>query len=385
MRKPLTGLGAEAARGLAGAGSPGNGPGGVGSARPLGPLPSGMENPPGRGGRCEAFCVLRLQCLAMSRLLTRRQWLAAGSAAIACASAGGLLAPAAQPGLVRERKFFAILSLGRIGFHADFPAAVQLASKHGFEGLDPDLDYLASRDESSLGRLLDDLRKRNLRLGAAGLPVEFRKDSALFSDALRKLPAAASALQRAGVGRVSTWILPCSNHLTYLQNFRQHADRLRQCALVLADHGQKLGLEYVSPRTLWRSQRHPFVHTLSEMKELVVAIGTDNVGIQLDSWHWFNAEETDNDLLSLRGEDVVTVDLNDAPAGLPLDQYQDGSRELPAATGVIPVKQFLDALLRIGYDGPIQAEPFNATLRAMPIERACATTSAAMTRAFRLM
>ena len=55
---------------------------------------------------------------------------------------------------------------------------------------------------------------------------------------------------------------------------------------------------------------------------------------QLDSWHWFNAEETEKDLLTLRGSGVLTVDLNDAPRGLSLDQYQDDQRELPAATGV---------------------------------------------------
>src|SRR5258708_35964636 len=65
---------------------------------------------------------------------------------------------------------------------------------------------------------------------------------------------------------------------------------------MLADHVQELGLEYVAPRTLLRRQRHIFIHTMSEMKELIVAIGTNNLGIQLDSWHWFNAEETDKDL-----------------------------------------------------------------------------------------
>ena len=214
--------------------------------------------------------------------------------------------------------------------------------------------------------------------------MEFRKDEATFNDALKKLPATANILQRAAVWRVSTWVLPCSDDLTYPQNFRQHAYRLRQCAQILADHGQKLGLEYVAPRTLWRSQRHPFVHTMSEMKELIVAIGTSNLGLQLDSWHWFNAEETDKDLLTLRGSDVLTVDLNDAPIGLSLDQYQDDHRELPAATGVIPVKDFLGALVQIDYAGPLQAEPFNAVLRAMPIDQACASASAAIRRAFSL-
>ncbi|HEX3741165.1 MAG TPA: sugar phosphate isomerase/epimerase family protein [Terriglobales bacterium] len=315
--------------------------------------------------------------------LSRREFLlAAGTAGMALASQ---FPGFANPTSAQDRKFYAILSLQRIGFHANFPDSVELAAKYGFEGLDPDADYLASLNDDALRRLLDDLQKRKLKFGAAGLPVEFRKDVETFSADLKKLPATAAVLQRAGISRVSTWIMPCSNDLTYLQNFRQHTERLRLCAQVLADHGQKLGLEYVAPRTLWRSQKHPFVHTMSEMKELMAAIGTDNLGIQLDSWHWFNAQETQQDILTLRGQDVITVDLNDAPTGLTLDQYKDGSRELPAATGVIPVKQFLDALMQIGYDGPIQAEPFNAALKAMPIDQACAKTSDSMKKAFGLI
>jgi len=319
----------------------------------------------------------------MHNEITRRQFLGAATTAGVALPASSLMT--AESEARAGRKFYAILSVGRLGFRASFPESVALASKHGFEGLDPDADYFASLGNDDFARLLEDLSVKKLRFGAAGLPVEFRKDAETFNNGLKKLPGAAAILQRAGIRRVSTWVMPCDDDLTYMQNFRQHACRLRECAQILSDHGQKLGLEYVAPRTLWRSRRHPFVHTLSEMKELIVAIGTDNLGIQLDSWHWFNAEETDKDLLTLRGADVLTVDLNDAPAGLSLDQYQDDHRELPAGTGVIPVKQFLDALAEIGYDGPIQAEPFNAALRAMPLDQACGEASAAMQRAFGMM
>src|ERR1700722_7010553 len=331
------------------------------------------------------FVDSRYNHSAMPIPMTRRQLLIAGTAGAAAGLALSATAKlAATTTSIPQRKFYPILSLGRLGLHATFLESVELATRYGFEGLDPDISYFASLSEDALHELLDDLQKRNLKFGAAGLPVEFRKDADTFNSDLKKLPAAAAVLQRAGIWRVSTWIMPCSNDLPYLQNFRQHAGRLRLCAQVLADHGQKLGLEYVSPRTLWRSQKHPFIHTLSEMKELLAAIGTDNLGIQLDSWHWFNAQETQQDLLTLRAQDVITVDLNDAPTGLTLDQYRDDSRELPAATGVIPVKQFLDALLQIGYDGPIQAEPFNAALRAMPLDQACAMASESMKKALRL-
>jgi sugar phosphate isomerase/epimerase len=313
--------------------------------------------------------------------LTRRSFITQTGAAATGLSAAGLL-----PGAVKAdsnpptRKFYTVLSLSRLGFHATFKQSVQLAHKYGFEGIDPDEKFFATLSEDDLNRLLDELATMKLRFGAAGLPVDFRAGEAAFNEGLKNLPTVARTLQRAGVPRVSTWVMPCSDSLTYLQNFRQHACRLRECAKILSDHGQRFGLEYVATRTLWRSERNPFIHTLSEMRELEVAIGTDNMGIQLDSWHWYNAQENAADIEVLRGRDVITVDLNDAPR-LPLDQLHDDHRELPAATGVIPVKEFLGALAAIGYDGPIQAEPFNARLRAMPLDQAVQATAAAIQKA----
>ena len=51
----------------------------------------------------------------------------------------------------------------------------------------------------------------------------------------------------------------------------------------------------------------------------------------------------------------MSVDLNDAPAGIPVDEQVDNKRELPAATGVIDVKAFLGCLKEIGYKGPVRA------------------------------
>ena len=82
------------------------------------------------------------------------------------------------------------------------------------------------------------------------------------------------------------------------------------------------------------------------MKELIAEIGRPNVGFVLDSWHWYTSGETRKDLLTLRGNQVVSVDLNDAPTGVPVDQQVDSKRELPAATGVIDVRNFLGALKR---------------------------------------
>ena len=63
----------------------------------------------------------------------------------------------------------------------------------------------------------------------------------------------------------------------------------------------------------------------------------------------------------------------------------DLKRKLPMVTGVIDVKTFLSALVEIGYDGPVRAEPFDAKLREMEDEAAVKKTSDAMHRAFALI
>ena len=124
---------------------------------------------------------------------------------------------------------------------------------------------------------------------------------------------------------------------------------------------------------------------MAETKDLIAEIGTGNVGLVLDSWHWWQAGDSVEDILSLKNEEIVSVDLNDAPAGVPKEQQMDGQRELPCATGVIDVAAFLKALQRIGYDGPVRAEPFNRALNELDNEAACGATIKAMRKAFELV
>jgi sugar phosphate isomerase/epimerase len=156
-------------------------------------------------------------------------------------------------------------------------------------------------------------------------------------------------------------------------------------ASVLGDRGLRFGLEYVGPKTSWSAAIYPFVHTMAEARELIAEIGKDNVGLVLDSWHWYTAHETEADLLKLSNKDIVACDLNDAPAGIPVDQQIDSKRDLPATTGVIDLKAFLGALQKIGYDGPVRAEPFKAELRQMPKEQALGLTAESMRKAFALI
>lgn len=308
--------------------------------------------------------------------MNRRQFLFNSVAA----SVGLGLAGVAADGSLR-RKFTLSLSPGSIGVGVSQREAIELAARHGFEAVEPYGGDLARLTATELEAMVALLREKRLVWGAAGMPVDFRGSDERFNEGLKQLATQAPAFQRAGVERVGTWLSPAHGSLTYRQNFDLHRRRLRAVAEVLRDHDLRLGLEYVGTISSRVRARHPFIHSLAETRELIAEIGTGNVGVVLDSWHWWQAGDTEDELLALRPEDVVAADLNDAPASVAKDQQQDGRRELPAATGVIPVAIFLRALAHIGFDGPVRAEPFNQALNNLDNEAACAATIGALRKA----
>jgi len=199
--------------------------------------------------------------------------------------------------------------------------------------------------------------------GGWGLPVQFRTTDEDFEAGLKSFPLQAKVAGELGAPWCCTWILPFSDELDYQTNFETHARRLRGAAEILRDHGCRLGLEFVGPWTMRQGKKYPFIADLAGMLHLAEAIGTGNVGLLLDCWHWYTSFGNVKDVLRLRGLDVVYVHVNDAPAGIPADEQIDSVRTLPGETGVIDIAGFLKALDLIGYDGPVVVEPFSQELR----------------------
>lgn len=285
----------------------------------------------------------------------------------------------------RERKFKMCLNAGTIGVDVNQLEVLKLAERYGFETMTVHLNEMTKMDATERTDFVAQMQEKGISWGSTNLPIEFRSDETTFKKGLDELPRKVAVLEQIGGTRMNTWIMPTHKSLTYLENFQQHQERLQEVANVLGHYDIRLGLEYVGPKTLMTRDRYAFIHTMKELKELLSAIDESNVGFVLDSFHWFTAEESVADLLTLDKEDIVTCDLNDAQAGLTAAQQIDNQRELPMASGVIDLKGFLGALTQIGYEGPIRAEPFNAKLDEMDNESAIQATKTALQKAFDLV
>ncbi len=316
--------------------------------------------------------------------VTRREFTKISTLALTGIAAG--VSVAARGSVSSNRiKMFKNLGCGHIGVKANQVQAIEYAAQFGFEGVNAHIHELEKVDESERQDLVDQMKQKEIRFGVSGLPVDFRKDESKFKDDMALLPQRAKILQSVGVNRISTWILSGHNELTYRENFERHRKRLKEAAKILNDHEIRLGLEFVGPRTFLNRFRFPFIHTQPEMMELAHAIGTGNVGLLLDAWHWHTSHGTLEEIKQLTNEDIVNVHVNDAPKGVSIDELIDNKRELPLATGVIDLKGFINVLAKMKYDGPVTCEPFNQELNQMDNEAALGKTINALNKLFGLI
>lgn len=274
---------------------------------------------------------------------------------------------------------FTNLSLGAIGVKASLVEGIKLAKSVGFEGLEVDIREVAKHvEEKGLEEVKRLFEEAGVRPGGWILPLDWRGEEAAYREGLAQLPRLAEVALSIDSRRVPTWVLPFSDERPFKENFNWHRDRFEPIARLLTEHGCSLGLEFIGPKTSRARHRYEFIYTLDGMLELCEAIGTGNVGLLLDSWHWYTSRGTVEDLRRLRSSQVVYVHINDAPKGVPVDEQIDNLRCLPGETGVIDLKGFLESLQAIGYDGPVTPEPFSQKLRGMPALEAVRVTRDAL-------
>ena len=277
------------------------------------------------------------------------------------------------------------LSPGTIGVRPrDLREAVAWAGRHGFGGVEVGAREVADLvEQEGAAAVRSVFAAAGVRPAGFGLPIDWRGATEAWRAGVEALPRLARAAAAIGATRCMTWILPGSDERPPEENRRFHVERLTPPARILADAGCRLGLEFLGPKTLRDGRTYPFIHTMREMLALGAEIGP-NVGLLLDSWHWYTSHATLDDVRTLRPEQVVYVHVNDAPAGVPVDEQIDNVRALPGETGVIDITGFLRALQAIGYDGPVVPEPFKQDLRALPSDEArLAVVSAAIDGIFR--
>ena len=277
---------------------------------------------------------------------------------------------------------FKSLMADMVGIDVQPVGTIELAKRYGFTGVDLRLDkHEAVVRETGADVLNNQIADAGLRTGYCSLlPGKISCEKPMWQAGLKRLPALAALAEALGYTRTYAVVLPFDDKLDYQAFFELHLKRLNEAAPVLADHGLSLALEYVSPLTRRAGHRHPFIYNLQGMRELCRASGHKNVGVMVDSFHWHCAGETVTDLESLGADEVFIVHVNDLIAGRPVNEQLVTERALPCETGVIDLAGFMKAMKRIGFTGPVTAEPTHPKWKQTDSTQAIEALTASMDR-----
>ena len=277
------------------------------------------------------------------------------------------------------------LNAGAIGIRAALPEAIEMAVAHGFGGGDFSISEVAALvKDTSVSAVKDLFERSGVTFGGWGMPVAFTDSDEKWQADLAALPAYAALAQSIGANRALTGVMPFSNTRAFDENYAFHVTRLKPAAEILQDYGIRLGIEFIAPKTLRDTGKYEFLYTLTDTLKLCAHLAP-NAGLLLDLWHWYTSHGTQEELDNLTNQQVVAVHVNDAPAGIPVDEQMDLVRCLPGETGVLDIAGFLKALQRAGYDGPVTPEPFSKRINEMAPKEALRTITEAMNKVWQAL
>jgi 2-keto-myo-inositol isomerase len=137
---------------------------------------------------------------------------------------------------------------------------------------------------------------------------------------------------------------------------KSRADVIEESVRVLGELGGIAERYGVSLAFEFLGQTDCSVQTLEQASEIVGQLARANVGLVIDSFHFYAGGSHIESIDSLDAQKLFIFHINDAE-NLPREQLEDRHRLLPGL-GILPLKEIISALRRIGYDRVTSVEIF---------------------------
>ena len=149
------------------------------------------------------------------------------------------------------------------------------------------------------------------------------------------------------------------------------AERLVSVADLAAKYRVRIALEFIA--------RSRLLGSLPTALQVIRQAAQPNVGLCLDTFHFYAGVSKLEDLDELRPGEVEHVHFHDVPRAVPRELLVDADRIAPGM-GVIPLAKVVDALRRIGYAGALSVELFDPVVQKSDPAVTARTCYAAVTR-----
>jgi 2-keto-myo-inositol isomerase len=142
---------------------------------------------------------------------------------------------------------------------------------------------------------------------------------------------------------------PLPEGKTWDETVEESARVLDELGQIAERHGVSLAFEFLG-------QPRCSVQTLKQAAGIVNRLGRANVGLVLDSFHFYAGGSRLESIGALDAKKLFVFHINDAE-DLPREELEDRHRLLPGL-GILPLKEIVAALKGIGYDRVTSVEIF---------------------------
>ena len=124
---------------------------------------------------------------------------------------------------------------------------------------------------------------------------------------------------------------------------------LRELGEIAERHDVSLAFEFLG-------QTDCSVQTLDFCKEIVEKVSRDNIGLVIDTFHFYSGNSSFEAIETLDPEKLFIFHINDAE-NLPKEELTDANRLYPGE-GILPLREIKERFDQIGYDRMVSIEIF---------------------------
>jgi 2-keto-myo-inositol isomerase len=240
---------------------------------------------------------------------------------------------------------------GATTMRADLATDIRVASHAGFDGLEiwasKLRNFLEANTTAELKSMFDEYRLAACSINSIER-VTFRDASAhaLLLEECEELCRIASEIG-------CPYIVVVPSPLPVSQS---RADVIEESVRVLDELGGIAERYEVALAFEFLGQPDCSVQTLEQAAEIVGKLSRSNVGLVIDSFHFYAGGSQIESIDSLDSQKLFIFHINDAES-LPRAELEDRHRLLPGL-GILPLKAIISALRRIGYDRITSVEIF---------------------------
>ncbi len=248
---------------------------------------------------------------------------------------------------------------GMCSLHSNIVSDIRLAKESGYQGLEIHTEKLWRYIQA--GFTSADLKSRLSQAGITPTAIDIigsveASDKSTQAEVFKQAETLCAFASDIGAPTIQLNAFEALNGLSVEDNIQITARNIQQ----IADIGKQSGIRFQYEGAAWTP-----IARLSDYYRLHDAVGRDNFGFVLDTWHfWASRGATPEDMAGIDRNLIYNVHLSDGKRPAVNEPWVD-ERQLRGyllGEGEIPLQEWVDAIESTGYEGFYSGEFLNDQL-----------------------